>query len=356
MNSRIKALKRILSDLRENAEYPIDGAQVYLFNEDEDLFALHCDIRIMSGVYSDITIHTIIRFPETYPFVGPAMNIAEDFRFFNSDYHAHVLGTSICNDMLSNFQAHFDISKTKNAQASGWSSGYTLNVVLTQMQVFFANPDLIIQQSRANIETLKALANAYKCPGCSEKKKFKWEPTKPDQSNLTIVDAKKEFKLNLICGISKINLHDNPSMIVGYPLLVEVDKFNRLWPKIVLEYLSYDSYANQIQQEGVDKLDRFEKTRMFSANGSQYNYWIPVFISEEHFALGYVHVKNAISVIRYGIRGTQKNDFQESMVLEVMPCLMNKLICHMMEGTVFHSKAAIQAYCHILNLSKFIRF
>ena len=153
----------------------------------------------------------------------------------------------------------------------------------------------------------------------------------------------------MICGVTKTDF-SSKDIILGYPLLMEVDRFNRIWPKVVLETISYDAYIEQIQLAGIDKLDNFGGIKLYSANGDIYNYWIPIYINEAHFSRALIYLKNSISVIRYGIKGVRENDFRPDMVLEVLPCLMNKTIVHIMNGTLFHSTAAIQAYCNFLRL------
>lgn len=178
----LKTVKRIMSDLKENAEQPIEGINLYLTNKSQDsdddpqkdLFTIHCDIDIKHGPYAGVVVHTILRIPEKYPYTAPAMNIASDYQFTH-EYHEHVLGTSICNDMLSNYAWFFENSASAQPKvASGWSSGYTLNVILSQMQVFFADPDLpeSLMPSQAAIERLKKFSNTFKCPICSQKRTY----------------------------------------------------------------------------------------------------------------------------------------------------------------------------------------
>ena len=89
---------------------------------------------------------------------------------------------------------------------------------------------------------------------------------------------------------------------------------------------------------------------MFSPNGDSYNYWIPCYLNDDHFNRGFQLITNSISVIRNGISGSERNDFYPSMVLAVLPSLINKTIVFILNGTIYHSLAAIQAYCHLLRL------
>ena len=367
----LKTVKRVLSDLKENHENQIDGIKLYLPNKKNDdsddnpknLLTLHCDINIKHGIFQDITVHTILHIPDKYPYSAPAMNIAPDFDFTH-EHHEHVLGKSICNDMLSNFAWFFE-SADKAKVASGWSTGYTINVILSQMQIFFADPDLPSLPSAQSVEKLRAFASKYKCAECSQKRTYadlvkgsdeemseKMAPLSinSEESEKKAAAELEELKKRLICGITKMDFRTK-GIILGYPLFMEIDKFNRLWPKIVLESISYDAYMEQVQNEGIIKLDNFKAITMYSANGDMYNYWIPFYVNEEHFQRSVEHVKNSISVIRSGIiNGVREHDFRPDMVFDVLPCLMNKTIVHIMNGTLFHSAAAIQAYCNFLRL------
>ena len=353
--SRGKALKRIYRDLKENAENPIEGITIYIPDNEDDLFNLHCEIKILYGIYKDIIVHTVIHIPNEYPVIGPAMNIMDDFNL-PQNFHEHVLNKSICNDMLTNFKTFFQfqdlLSKKSEAKASGWSSGYSLNVIMSQMQVFFAEPDLPKENllNSNEIEALKTYSIGYKCNGCKKKTKFQVEVTPTATSpTAVVVDS---YKQRLICGMSKLNYFDDKSMILGYPLLMSIDHQGRLWPQALLELLSYEAYVQQIQQQGgINKLDNYNLIKFFSPNGDLFNYWIPIYINEEHFKRGYNIILNSLTVIRFGVaNGIAKYDFKPDIVLEVLPCLINKTIVLMLNGTMHHSQAAIQAYCHFLRL------
>jgi hypothetical protein len=67
--------------------------------------------------------------------------------------------------------------------------------------------------------------------------------------------------------------------------------------------LSYDGCIMHVQQQGISKLDNFEKAKMFSPNGDPYDYYIPIYINEDHFKRGFRLILNSISVIRHGIKG-----------------------------------------------------
>ncbi len=151
-----------------------------------------------------------------------------------------------------------------------------------------------------------------------------------------------------MCGVTKMTVLDG--MILGKPIMVKKDKFNRLWSEPILELISYDAYMLAIQKEGASKLDSFEHVTLRSVTGRDYNYWLPIFINRKHFDLGFEHIKNAFTVIKYGVSGTTQNDFKPNHVLEVLPSLMNKTVVQLLNGSLHESKEAIEAYCHFLRL------
>ncbi len=259
--------------------------------------------------------------------------------------------------MLTNFKSFFQSIDRNNQQtkATGWSSGYSINVILSQMQIFFADPDMKLRLTPNQIIDLINYSKEYKCSGCKNKSQYRLKETKTANS---LDDAKIiALKNNLICGLTKNSLFTNNEILLGYPILLKTARNGKLFPQILIEMLSYDGYIMHIQQQGISKLDNFEKTKMFSPNGDPYNYYIPIYINEDHFKRGFRLILNSISVIRHGIKGLKDNDFKPDMILSVLPCLINKTIVFILNGTIFHSLAAIQAYCHLLRLYyKFINY
>lgn len=194
-----------MSDLKENDELPIDGIQLFLLNkrnnnDNESFSTIHCDIKITHGIYQGITVHTVLNIPPKYPYMAPAMNIASDFEFTHR-HHEHVLGTSICNDMLSNFAWFFERPRGDEPPpvASGWSSGYTLNVILSQMQVFFSDPDLYTLPSQACVNELREFALKYKCKECSQKRTYRrlMMNNQTNKTNVSMSNDSNEYKQKL---------------------------------------------------------------------------------------------------------------------------------------------------------------
>ena len=136
---------------------------------------------------------------------------------------------------------------------------------------------------------------------------------------------------------------------LSYPLLVEKDKFERLWPSVLLELLSYEGYMFGIQGSGFDKLQRFAQVKMVSANKNLFNFWIAIYINDDHYRRARQTILNSISVIlKGGISGVAENDFQPSMILSVLPNLINKTTVNILKTQ--QSSTILQAYCHFVRL------
>lgn len=362
MNISPKAIRRILKDLKENERFPIDGISVCMPNED-DIFTLHGNVRVEYGPYKGMVFHLIFHMPRNYPHVGPAANIAPGIPF-DQRYHEHLFqdgvnGSSICNDMLTNFQNWFRDIDGDEIIASGWSSGYTLNVILMQLQPFFADPDLPENRlpTEEMINKLRESLDKFECKECGHTTK---KPYPPIENNNDKVDEKKQEKTpeeiekekiaeKLVCATSKLGIDDEDT-VLGYPLFLKKDKYGRLWPEPILELMSYETYMHHVMSYGADKLDNYDTTFFKSVNGERWNHWIPCYFTKEHYERGKTIVLNAMSVIRHGVHGTEENDFTPQMVLHVMPVLMNNCVVSMMKGNMYESTKAIEAYCHFLRL------
>ncbi|CAF0891214.1 unnamed protein product [Didymodactylos carnosus] len=374
-NAKAAATKRIMRDLAELDKVPIAGLAVDCPDETNP-FILHCNVLINDGPYRGIMIHLILRISEDYPLTGPAGNIAPGLEFDQS-YHAHIHndginGHALCNDLLTNYAEHFRMVDHNGAkQASGWSPGYTLSTALLQIVTFFADHDMMRDPSVEQITRLQNMVKKFKCTTCDHTYD-KPNPVIVDYNDATVIEPKetiisieeqerlkkerehlqfeRELLEKLTCGITKQNIKDD-NICLGYPLLIKRDSYGRLWPEIILELISYDAYVAEIQKSGEHKLDYYEHSTFRSVTGKDYNYWLPLYINDDHFRKGQIYIQNGISIIHNGTAlGSKRYDFEPRMALKVLTTLMNKSSVQLFNGQMFESKHAIEAYCHFLRL------
>ena len=274
------------------------------------------------------------------------MNICDDF-ILPYTFHHHIIGTSICNDMLTNFKSYFETidGRLTLKKASGWSSGYTLNVILSQMQIFFSDPDMDIKLTEKEIQNLVDYSKNYLCKNCKKKISYRLEEKQTtDNTEINIL------KNRLVCGLTKSSFLTDSSISLGYPILINKDRFGRFWPTILIELMSHSGYKMQLDALGYGKLEDFDQLKLFSPSGDQFNYWIPCYLNEDHFVRNLDLILDSLSVIRNGKNVTKQNTFIPEIIIDVLPCLINKTIVLILNGTIFHSLAAIQTYCHLLRL------
>ena len=91
-------------------------------------------------------------------------------------------------------------------------------------------------------------------------------------------DKIKLIKENLTCSFLKRNYIDDPSIILGYPIVRSTSRYNRnkieLYP--IPEMLSYDGFLSEINNQQ-EKLDFYFETNFRSSGNEAYNCWIPVY-------------------------------------------------------------------------------
>ena len=163
-------------------------------------------------------------------------------------------------------------------------------------------------------------------------------------------ELEKEIGNKLVCSVSKVDIFDESSKpIFGYPIDLEKDKFGRYWPTPLTEILSYDAFAQSIQQN-FHKLDSYHTVKFISSFGQSYNYWLPIYINDEHFERGKQHILNVISIICTGIEGKKENGFAPEMVLKVLSPILVKTVIHFLKGSIHKSIAALDAYCQFYRL------
>ncbi|XWV25558.1 ubiquitin-conjugating enzyme [Tupanvirus deep ocean] len=353
INLRSNAIKRIMKDLNENNDHPVNGISICMPSED-DIFTLHCNVKIMNGIYKDIILHLIMHIPDDYPHTGPAMNIAPGIPFGHK-FHEHVYddgyhGNTICNDLLTNFKFFFE---GRREVASGWSPGYTLNTILMQMSLFFEDPDLPkhLLPSLTDIEKLKSRINDFRCDICGHTTDNPYPPVVSEAKDIVVDIAKEQLLEKVTCSVSKSNIFNDKNLILGCPLDVRLDRFGRIWAVPILETISYETYIGEIQKYGIEKLESYSRHYFTSALGQKYNFWMPYYLTKEHFERGYQTIINAISVIKHGTAsGESRFDFKPTDALDVLLSLCNKTVVNILNGKMHESKAAIEGYVHFLRL------
>ncbi len=380
------AIKRIYKDLKElNEEIEkkkLVGVNALPYND--NLNEIHANIIPSDGPYKGMIMHVILIIPATYPQGSPSGRMAQGFPFDHNHHehiHSRTQGNVICADYLSDFQQYFQMMDGGQIKAGyGWTPAMTLSKLLVSLQQFFAQTDLRIP-SETEIKKTKQNIDAYSCkcghktiqpfPSLVSEQEFNEtvnsviNKISNNMKNVSIDETKKksndikkrqmdQIKELLTCSFTRENPIDNKTVILGYPILTNLDSRNRIHSTLIPEPFSYDFFASEIQRNDF-KLDRYSSTTFRSASGKPYNQFLPIFINEEHFERARQHIENSISILSSNTAsGENKYDFDQMMIPRVLLNLMNQMVVMMMDCSVHESESIIMAYCHLMRL--FVKF
>ena len=161
------------------------------------------------------------------------------------------------------------------------------------------------------------------------------------------------IKENLTCSVLKRNYIDDPSVILGYPIVRSSSKFNpnkiELYP--IPEMLSYEGFLSEIDNQQ-EKLDLYFETNFRSSGNEAYNCWMPVYINKTHYEKNKAHILNSFSIIKFGAEGKKEYDFKPAQIFEILPIVLNKMIIGMFNGKAQISSAFIKSYFQYVLLFK----
>ena len=163
----------------------------------------------------------------------------------------------------------------------------------------------------------------------------------------------KLIKERLACSVLKKNYIDDPTILLGYPIVQSKSKYSinkiELYP--IPEMLSYEGFLSEINNQQ-EKLDLYFDIQFRTADNEMYNCWMPVYINKDHYEKNKTHVLNSFSIIKYGPEGKKEYDFKPEQIFEILPIILNKMIIGMFQGKSEISSAFIISYFQYVLLFK----
>ena len=380
MSGKNLALRRINKDMKEIIQNPIEGIGISSLEGDPMKYVVN--IMLMNGPYKGYCVQLYLTFPDSYPSKPPKILIYPN-QAIDGQYHHHIFDDystdenghyfkKFCFDLLDN-----DFMSTKE-ENSGWNPSYTISSILLQVQNFISDPDMHgyipnrnkIKELMDSMKTYSRTFVIINDEGKAEVIKHTWEfpfPkmfSKDDAKNEIIIKKKDEIsekekiriqqiKDNLTCFMLKLNYIDDPDILLGYPI-IQNKTFGKkekmeLYP--IPELLTYDGYVAQIGKQD-NKLDFYFDIKFKSANNQFYNYWIPIYIDENHYKKNRTAILNSFSVIKYGPLGIKEYDFNPEQIFQVLPNLLNKMIIGMFNGKTNICSSFIRCYFQYVLLFK----
>ena len=378
MSGKSIAIKRINKDIKEINKSPIEGVGIVSLGNDPMKYIVN--IRLMEGPYKNYCVQLLLTFPEDYPSKPPKILIYPN-QAIDGQYHHHIFSDStqdengnyfkkFCFDLLEN-----DFMSTKE-ENTGWNPSYTMSSLLLQVQNFLCDPDMHGRiPEKYKIDQLMNSMNNYQRKFEVENDKGEkeiiihtWskpypemyvrkENDKNDEKKEEKVDKEQQrmqqIKENITCFMLKLNYIDDPEILLGYPIIQNKAKYGKdkieLYP--IPELLTYDGFVAQIGKQDT-KLDYYFDIKFKSANNQFYNYWVPIYIDENHYKKNKTAILNSFSIIKYGALGIKEYDFKPEHIFEILPILLNKMIIGIFNGKSTVSSAFIRCYFHYVLLFK----
>jgi len=139
-----------MKDFKQIETEPLPGVAAAPL--EKNLFCWHANIKGPEDTpWHRGIFHMVLNFPTTYPIDPPSITLCTRME------HPNVIGNSICLDMLQRTESMEDVE-----EYTGWSSAYTVQSILIQLQAFLFEA-----------EVSKVLANIGN-PQEYEKKKKEW--------------------------------------------------------------------------------------------------------------------------------------------------------------------------------------
>ena len=163
----------------------------------------------------------------------------------------------------------------------------------------------------------------------------------------------QQIKENLTCSVLKKNFIDDPTILLGYPIVRKNMKYSQykieLYP--IPEILSYEGFLSEVSNQQ-QKLDFYFETQFSTSGRDLYNCWIPIYINKDHYEKNKIHILNSFSIIKFGPEGKKEYDFKPEQIFEILPIVLNKMIIGMLNGKIEISSAFIRSYFQYVLLFK----
>lgn len=253
--------RRLQKDLKELEDTPIPLVGVSARPLSSNLFCWHGNLRGPEGTsFKGGVFHIEINFPQDYPVSPPTVKL------FTPIPHPNVFdGNTICLDIL-------DPKKKEIYQ--GWTSAYTVEAILIQLQSFLFEPLPSDVLGRSRVTCLEAVkqANDYKCvhPECNHQGPIKPYPPfntkEKDVKSFIMIKTPKELLLEeLTCFHTKMKLKEATLGIgVSINRLPRTGEIRMITP--TLDLLSMRAFIKQ-------------KVR-HSLSNEKFTHWLPLFFGE----------------------------------------------------------------------------
>jgi len=325
------AVQRLLRDYNElkNNNTVILGVSASPL--ENTMYEWHANIKALtSNIYKGAVLHLSITFNDSYPVKAPIV------RVLNTGFtHPSVTSSNeICLDILED---------KREGQWRGWTSAYSVQSLLLQLQTFFFDIDEQFLEERekekGKINNLVRSLNEYTCTTCGCKHKgsanpwpefFKVEGDVNQLFKLNAEKYKQTIKGEIVCYHRKTSFEETPLGIgvnvVKAPRTGEIKGLNPIF-----DFVGIKSY--------------FKEKLRISVNGDRFSHWFPLYfgVKQEQF----MHLsKKALSMICF----SNTKNFSPELIIKVLPKFFTGLVANIMSEKVSTSCQALKMLIYILRI------
>ena len=252
--------KRLMRDLRELDEQTVPLVGISARPLSSSMYTWHGNLRGPEGTpFEGGVFHFEMVFPTNYPVSPPTLKL------FTPIPHPNVFAQSICLDIL-------DLSQKQLYQ--GWTSAYTVETVLIQLQSFLFEelPMDLLKEAKVQVKESVKLANAYRCTHneCNHQGPIKPYPPfnnkEKDLDSFLMLKTPEEIQMEeLVCFHTKTKLRDSTLGIgVSISRLPRTGEIRMISP--TLDLLSMRAFIKQ-------------KVR-HSLSNEKFTHWLPMYFGE----------------------------------------------------------------------------
>jgi len=319
-----QAIRRLQQDFKQLQENPLVGCNAAPL--DSDIKTWYANVVGPEGTpYYGICIRFVMEFPDSYPIDPPKAFFVSDITYVSGASYKDSSGrTVVCLDLFGNFR-DVHIEWKSDGVASGWTPSYTVTSILVSMQSLIMSgllsiqPDVIARTKKSSSE-IKCAATGHdgsdplkfvpRVPTFEEVRKIEEERRAKEAAN-----KKEGFDVSnhFICYATQQVF---PNVQLGYGIQVSGNQVST-----PCEYLSLEAFKNGIRN---------------GTRNQRISYWIPLYITKDHFTATKDHLFNNSQVIYTELRKASKNLRQNAplalQVLEILSASMNNMVVEVMNN------------------------
>ena len=356
ISSLLLQVQNFLSDPDFGPDHITSSFRIrYLFESMKDY------VKIFKNENGEEIVHT---WDNPYPPIFGYENTNKKKEEEKKNFIDNLLKLNLIEDDTNNINDNININNNNGSSLLNYSPNMSTFIPFFDFLKKDTKDDLI-NNNEIKIEEKKILENEEITSYIKEEiiikiiSKIEQEKLKEEQERQKKLEqerqekAKKleEIKQNLTCFILRVNIIDDKDICLGYPLKQIEALGNKIECVPIPEILSYEGYISQIaKQDG--KLDDYFNVKFKAGNNEYYNYWLPIYINEDHFQRNKILILNSFSVLKFGARGQKEYDFKPEHIFEYLPNLLNKMVCAMFNEKSYMSEAYIRCYFQYLLLFK----